>query len=104
MSSSSLTKHTMFKPIPIALLLAITSVAPSWAARKWGDATGKYTVEGDLVGATDTMVVIQKTDKKKNLVALRISQLSQSDQDFVQSREAADAAQKAGGEQTWTMQ
>jgi hypothetical protein len=94
----------MFKTLLFAQLLAVICVAPALGARKWTDATGQYTVEGDMIGATETVVVIQKTDKKKDLVAIRINQLSKADQEYVKSREAADATQRAAdGEQKWTM-
>lgn len=87
--------------VALALLLC---AAPSLAARTWSDATGKYKFEGDLVGANDTTVVVQKADKKKQLVAIKIAQLSEADREYLKSAEANDAAHKAStGEQTWTM-
>jgi hypothetical protein len=78
--------------------------SPLAAARTWSDATGKFKVEGDLVGFNDNLVVIQKSDKKKQLVAFRIEQLSKADQEYVKSAEAGEAVKKtAAGEQTWTM-
>lgn len=85
------------------LLVCFVCAAPTFAARKWSDATGKYTVEGDLVGMTDTTAVILKTDKKKQLVVLRIAQLSKADQEYLKSTEAAEATNAKPGEQTWTM-
>jgi hypothetical protein len=93
----------MHKFFVTALLLIALGMSPAVAARKWSDATGKYTVEGDLVGMTDTTVVILKTDKKKQLVVLRIAQLSKADQEYLKSTEAAEATSAKPGEQTWTM-
>jgi hypothetical protein len=94
----------MNKSLFATIVLSLLWVADADAARKWSDATGKYTVEGDLIGANDTTVVIQKADKKKQLMALRISELSKADQEYLKSTEAADAASKsASGEQAWTM-
>ncbi|MEX2187567.1 MAG: SHD1 domain-containing protein [Pirellulales bacterium] len=94
----------MLKLLLCAHLLLTVCVAPSLAAREWSDATGTYKVEGDLIGLDGTTIVIQTTDKKKQLVALRISQLSKTDQEYLKSAEAAAAARKAAaGEQTWTM-
>lgn len=94
----------MSRTLLSACVLLLVCVAPSLAARKWSDATGKYTFEGDLVGVNDSTAVIQKADKKKQLVAIKIAQLSQADQEYLKSKEAADVASKASnGEQTWTM-
>jgi hypothetical protein len=94
----------MTKKFLATVVLALLCASSSDAARKWSDATGKYTVEGDLIGANDTTAIIQKSDKKKQLIALRISELSKADQEYLKSNEAADAATKsATGEQTWTM-
>lgn len=93
----------MHKFLLAALLLIALGMSPASAARKWSDATGKYTVEGDLVGMTDTTAVILKADKKKQLVVLRIAQLSKADQEYLKSSEAAEATSAKPGEQTWTM-
>jgi hypothetical protein len=79
-------------------------VAPALAARKWSDATGKYAVEGDLIGVNETIAVVQKTGKKKQVVAFRIEQLSKADQEYLKSKDAAESVrQTASGQQTWTM-
>jgi hypothetical protein len=93
----------MSKTLLIALVF-IAIIAPPAHARKWSDATGNYSFEGDLLGINDATVVVQKSDKKRNLVAVPINQLSKADQEYLKSKEAADEAQRvAGQQQTWTM-
>jgi hypothetical protein len=87
----------------LAALLVLAVAASSASGRKWTDATGKYTFEGDLIGVNDTTAVIQKLEKKRDLIAILINQLSKADQDYLKSREASDAAQSAAAQQqTWT--
>jgi hypothetical protein len=61
----------------------IASLCPSTNAhaRKWSDATGKYSVEGELVEVKGKDVVLKKTDGKT--ITLPISKLSKEDQDFL---------------------
>jgi hypothetical protein len=82
------------------LLTLLATIAP---ARLWTDATGQYTVDADLVAFNDNTVVLQRKDDKE-LGAVPIEKLSQADREFLQSKEAAEAAGKlAGGVQTWKL-
>ena len=71
-------------------------------AREWKDASGKYSFEGDLIAFNETDLVIQKADK--TLVAVDFEQLSKADQEYVQSKEAAEEIDKKGAkQQVWKM-
>jgi hypothetical protein len=94
----------MFPKLSQVFVLAAVLVPTFAFARVWTDGTGSYSVEGDMIGVSTTTVVIQKNDKKRNLIALPISKLSQEDQDYLKSKEGADAAERAGkGQQVWTL-
>jgi hypothetical protein len=90
----------MFKFVFAAILgfSFLTSVE----AREWKDASGKYSFEADLIAYNETDLVLQKADK--TLVAVDMEQLSDADQEFVRSKEAAEAVDKMGVQkQVWTM-
>jgi hypothetical protein len=71
-------------------------------AREWKDVSGKYSFEGELIAFNETDLVLQKADK--TLVAVDIEQLSEADQKFVHSEEAAAAVNKQGAKkQVWKM-
>jgi hypothetical protein len=76
---------------------------PSTAyARKWNDATGKYSIEADLIAYNDETAVLKKTNS--DLVAVRIVQLSTDDQAYLKSREVAEKTSGAiDAPQTWTL-
>lgn len=71
-------------------------------AREWKDISGNYTFEADLIAYNETDLVLQKPDK--TLVAVDMEQLSEADQEYVRSKEAAEAVDKKGAkQQVWTM-
>lgn len=71
-------------------------------AREWKDASGKYSFEADLIAYNETDLVLQKADK--TLVAVDMEQLSTADQEYVKSKEAAEAVDKKGAkQQVWKM-
>lgn len=85
----------------IAFVLTI-SILSTAQAREWKDASGKYSFEGDLIAYNDTDLVLQKSDK--TLVAVDMEQLSTADQEYVKSKEAAEAVDKlTPKKQVWTM-
>jgi len=71
-------------------------------AREWTDSSGLYTLEADLVAFNQKSVVLQREDKE--LVAMPIELLSETDREFLKSSEAEEANRKATEEQqTWTL-
>jgi hypothetical protein len=82
-------------------LLCLLAAAPA-TAREWSDSTGHYKIEADLIGFNDTTVVLKK--KNHRLVSAQIKLLSDADQKYLASEEAAAEANKlSDSQQTWTM-
>lgn len=82
-------------------LAAVLLWAGNAHARQWQDATGKYSVVGDLIARNAEQVVIKR--KNDRLVAIKIKDLSQKDQDYLSSKEAkAETEARANRLQTWT--
>jgi hypothetical protein len=84
-----------------SLLVVITVVAffscPVQAyPRTWTDATGKYTVEAELVEVTEDDVVLTKSDGKT--ITVPISKLSKADQEFLQEQSRPKEEPKAADE------
>jgi hypothetical protein len=78
-------------------------IVPAAQARQWTDATGKYSIEADLLGFDDENVVLQRADKE--LGVFRIDQLSEKDREFLKSKDDSDIYQEnVGVLQTWTTQ
>ena len=93
-------------PVPLLcfILLLVPAVAQEAKARKWSDSTGKYAIEADLIGASDDMVILQRTNKDKDLVAMPLDKLSDKDREYLQSKEATESVRRAADrQQTWTM-
>ncbi len=86
----------------VVLLVPITS--QNLKARTWTDSTGNYSFEADLVGQSDEMVVLQRRNKERDLVAMPIDKLSKEDQEYLTTKEATESVRRsADGQQTWTM-
>lgn len=86
---------------PASVLLLFVLQFSSATARQWQDATGKYTIQGDLIARSADQVVIKK--EKDKLVAVNIAELSKADQDYLKSKESEEAVQvHANRLQTWT--
>lgn len=82
------------------LILIAVGVAPA-SARQWKDVTGQYTLEADLVGFDDELVVLQRENKE--LGSCRIEKLSKEDRAFLESKEARQIhAANIEQVQTWT--
>ena len=71
-------------------------------ARTWSDATGKYTIEADLVDCRDGVVRLKKPDGQ--IISFPLSKLSAADRALIQGQSAApeasagqDAAAAEGG-------
>jgi hypothetical protein len=87
----------------VALLLLVPTAAQTSKARKWTDSTGKYAFEADLVGTSSDTVVLQRTTRAKDLVAMPIDKLSKADQEFLKSKAAEESARRSDQQHTWTM-
>jgi hypothetical protein len=86
------------------VLLLVPTVGQDTKARKWSDSTGKYVVEADLIGVSDQIVVLQRTKRGKDIVAMPVDKLSDKDREYLQSKEAAESVRRAADQQqTWTM-
>jgi hypothetical protein len=71
-------------------------------ARVWTDSTGKYTLDADLVTFNDRTVVLKRADHE--MVAIPIEKLSESDREYLQTKEAGEAARPQNENmQTWTL-
>lgn len=88
----------------IALLVLTTLIGKGSWAREWGDKTGQFKVEAELVAVDDTLVVLKTA--KNNLLAVRIDQLSDKDREFVSSTSARESIEKlyaASSQPTFTL-
>ena len=87
------------RPCFCLILLAVV-LAPA-NAREWNDVTGRYTLEADLIGFDDEMVILQRQNKE--LGSFPIEQLSKADRAYLESKEA-QAIHSANIDQlqTWT--
>jgi hypothetical protein len=86
------------------LFLTAPAVSQSPTARIWTDATGKYQWEADLIGASEDMLVLQRTNRKKDLVAVPLDKLSDADREYLRSKGAEEMMQRSSeAQQTWTM-
>jgi hypothetical protein len=91
----------MWKSLFALCLLVILS-ANTLQARQWSDASGNYQIEANLIAFDNTNLVLQKTDK--TLVSVKLEQLSEADQKYLTSAEAAATLDKLEKkQQTWTM-
>lgn len=93
------------RPFLIAFLLVIScgalTISGPLSAREWKSGNGHYKVEADLVSFSKDLAVLKKKDG--GLVAVELSDLSDTDQSFVRSKEAASDVKKSADKmQTWT--
>lgn len=85
--------------IVIGLLACFVSRAD---ARQWGDDSGRYTLEADLVAFDDRNVILQRADH--DLVSFPIEKLSPQDREYLRSKEAEERSRGSlEGMQTWTL-
>jgi len=71
------------------------------AARPWTDSSGKHSVEADLIAFDEETVVLKKEDH--DLIAVPVAKLSQSDREYLRSKEGQGKVRKSGDQlQTWT--
>lgn len=86
----------------LLLVMACSAISGPLAAREWKSGNGHYTVEADLISFSQQLVVLKKK-KDGGLVAVELKELSEADQSFVRSKEAAQEVKKSADKmQTWT--
>lgn len=84
------------------LVAALCLPAAAAGARTWTDATGRYTLEADLVAFDGDRVILQREDKHLGEIAR--DKLSEEDRKYLESKEAEESSDKVlNGEQLWTM-
>jgi hypothetical protein len=85
-----------------AIVLLVLLAQPA-LARQWKTANGKYKITGDLIAHSADTVVIKKSNK--DLVSLKIEDLSQEDRDYLKSKESEELKKtEAERVHTWTFQ
>lgn len=85
----------------VGLAVVVAFVAPA-DARIWKDTTGLYTIDADLVGFDDDMVVLQR--KNKELGSCPIDKLCKEDREYLKSKEALEIhTRNLDQTQTWVM-
>lgn len=84
-------------------LLVLTSNASAFAeGRQWTDKSGRFAIQGDLVGYDSEQVIIET--EKKELVSMLIAELSDEDREYLESKEAVQHLDKiASSPQTWEL-
>lgn len=88
-------------PASVGLAVALT-VAGTAEARIWKDVTGLYTINADLVGFDDDMVILQRENKE--LGSCPIDKLCKEDREYLKSKEALEIHNSHLDQtQTWTM-
>lgn len=89
--------------LTIAAVLLLSPTLTAGEVRTWTDATGNYTIEASLIAFYESQVVLERADDKE-LGIVDIEQLSEEDQQYLQSKEAVQAAHElTGALQKWTM-
>ena len=88
----------------IALLIVwatVFQVASASAARLWTSAKGGFTLEADAIAFNETTAILKRKNGK--LVAVKIAELSEADQEYVRSKEVGEQlSQSVEKMQTWT--
>ena len=83
-------------------LAVVFTVAGTAQARVWKDVTGLYTINADLVGFDDDMVILQRENKE--LGSCPIDKLCKEDREYLKSKEALEIHNSHIDQtQTWTM-
>jgi hypothetical protein len=85
--------------VGLVVVVAVTGIAD---ARVWKDATGLYTINADLVGFDDDMVILQRENKE--LGSCPIDKLCKEDREYLKSKEALKIHNSNIDQaQAWTM-
>lgn len=84
----------------IFVVLTAISVQVNAEIRQWTDATGRYSLDAELVLFNDTSVVLKREDHE--MVSIPVQDLSSRDREFLASQPARDMRDRAiNGVQTW---
>lgn len=92
------------RPLQIATAawFAVICTSVVSQARVWTDTSGHYTLDAELIALDDRTVVLQRADHE--MVAIPIEKLSESDREFLKSKEAGELLRKHNENlQTWTL-
>jgi hypothetical protein len=76
----------MSRLLILLMLAAICGSAVGATPRDWTDPEGRFLIRGEAFATNENTVVVKK--ENGDLVGVRIDQLSQADQEFLQQREA----------------
>jgi hypothetical protein len=86
----------------LAAVLVVVASSAVADARVWTDSTGKYTLDADLVTFNDRTVVLKRADHE--MVAIPIEKLSETDREYLQTKEAGKTAKPHNENiQAWTL-
>lgn len=92
-------------PILLCSFMQSFTVAQNEGSREWADKTGAIKVKGTLI-STDHKEIVLKLDEKvegRELLAVEIASLSDTDQEFLRSAEAETHLKAAGERHSWSM-
>ena len=67
----------------VLLFVAVTCVGAPAQSRQWCDKSGHYKIEADLLAQNDRSIVLQRSDKKKDLLIVDKKDLCEDDQKFL---------------------
>tara|TARA_R110002049_G_scaffold288534_2_gene471151 strand:- start:40132 stop:41052 length:921 start_codon:yes stop_codon:yes gene_type:complete len=90
----------MFSTHFISFALAI-AFATILQAREWTDATGKYTIAGDVIAYGNSSAVIKK--QNGDLVAVPIAKLSKADRDYLKHQDPVGVDKQGESTQSWRL-
>ncbi len=86
---------------PLQCLFTILLASGLAHAREWSNSNGLFKLEADLVAFNDTTVVLKKPTGR--LVAVELSELSEEDHAFIQSKQNDENSQASANQmQMWT--
>jgi hypothetical protein len=84
-------------------LLFVAVCVPAADARIWTDATGKYTVDAELIDF-DAKTAVMRRASSGNLIAVPIEKLSKQDREYLQTKADTQSIKEgADGNRTWTL-
>lgn len=87
------------------LVLAGFSTQAIAGSREWSDASGTLKINGTLLAADDNEVVIKldKPEKGRELLAVSITDLSEKDREYLESKEAESELKQDGEKHSWEL-
>ena len=68
------------------LILAVVCVQTQAQSREWCDKSGHYKIKGDLLAQNERSIVLQRSDKKKDLLIIDKKDLCEEDQKFLEEK------------------